>query len=343
MAKDEPYKNINLLDSHLQSEIERPRRMGNLRRTLIVGWNSGALDLYDKIREYPALGYTVKGFISVGDRVEEAEYREIPLLGGLISLVSWVQYYRIEEILIAIEPEQREKLPYIIEACKNTGVSYRIVPDVYDTIYGTTIQEVYQDLFSAKEVNLRRIFDLAGAAVAMILLFPIFIVIATAIKLESKGSIFYSQMRVGKDGRQFRIYKFRSMVQDAEKLTGPIWAQKQDPRITKMGRLMRVTRLDELPQLMNIFRGDMSFIGPRPERPFFVESFKEQIPLYETRLQYKPGVTGWAQVRWRYDESLEDVKEKLRYDLFYINNRSFWLDVKIFFLTISTVVTQKGQ
>ena len=174
-------------------------------------------------------------------------------------------------------------------------------------------------------------------------LFPIFIIIALAIKLESKGSIFYSQIRVGKDGKQFRIYKFRSMVQDAEKSSGPIWAQKADPRVTKIGRFMRITRIDELPQLLNILKGDMSLIGPRPERPFFVESFKEQIPLYENRLKIKPGVTGWAQVKWRYDESLEDVKQKLSYDLYYVDNYSVWLDLRIFLLTFLTVLLHKGQ
>jgi exopolysaccharide biosynthesis polyprenyl glycosylphosphotransferase len=317
--------------------------MTGMRNVLIVGWNRGALDLYDKIKEYPALGYTIKGFISVSEQVDEAEYREVPLLGSLISMVSWVEFYRIEEILIAIEPEQQEKLPYIIDACKNTGVSYRIVPDVYDTIYGNTIQDVYRDLFSRGEYDLRRFIDFTGAFILMILFLPLFLLVALAIKLESRGSVLYSQIRVGKDEKPFRIFKFRSMVQDAEKKSGPVWAQKRDPRITKMGRIMRATRLDELPQLMNILKGDMSFIGPRPERPFFVDTFKQQIPLYTGRLSCKPGVTGWAQVRWRYDESLEDVKEKLKYDLYYVNNHSFWLDLKIFFLTISTVITVKGQ
>ena len=134
------------------------------------------------------------------------------------------------------------------------------------------------------------------------------------------------------------------MVQDAETKSGPVWAQKSDPRITKIGAFMRATRIDELPQLMNILKGDMSFIGPRPERPFFVESFKEQIPLYERRLEIKPGVTGWAQVKWRYDESIEDVKEKLKYDLFYVDNNNSWkLNIKIMFLTVGTVLMQKGQ
>ena len=234
-------------------------------------------------------------------------------------------------------------LPEIIDICKQIGISYTIVSDMYDTVFGNVIHEVYDDLFSRKEVGLRRFLDFLGAVFLMLVLLPLFSVIAIAIKLESKGSVFYSQIRVGIDGREFRIFKFRSMFQDAEKNSGPIWAQKDDPRITSVGRFMRLTRIDELPQLMNILKGDMSFIGPRPERPFFVDSFKQQIPLYQNRLKTKPGVTGWAQVKWRYDESLEDVREKLNFDLYYINNHTLWLDIKIFFLTLKTILLQKGQ
>jgi exopolysaccharide biosynthesis polyprenyl glycosylphosphotransferase len=231
---------------------------------------------------------------------------------------------------------------YIIDVCKRNNLNFKIVSDVYDTVYGNVIQDVYKDLFAPKEFGLRSLIDFIGAVILLILFLPIFMIIALAIKLETKGPVFYSQVRVGKDNEHFRIYKFRSMIQDAEKKSGPVWAQKHDPRVTKMGHLMRATRLDELPQLINILKGDMSFVGPRPERPFFIESFKEQIPLYENRLKVKPGVTGWAQVKWRYDQTIDDVKEKLKYDLYYINNHTIWLDLKIFFLTITTVILQKG-
>ncbi len=336
-------RDLRTINDNSDVNISAGRKRTGMRNTLIIGWNREALNLYDKIRTYTALGYNVKGFITLSDKFEEAQYQDTPLLGGLISLVSWVQFYNIEEILIAIEPEQHKILPFIIDACKNTRVNYRIVSDVYDTVYGDSIHEIYKDLFAPKEFGFRRIIDLAGALVLMLLLFPFFIIVALAIKLESSGSIFYSQIRMGKDGKTFRIFKFRSMVQDAEKKSGPVWAQKKDPRITRVGHFMRTTRIDELPQLMNILKGDMSFIGPRPERPFFIDSFKQQIPLYQKRLECKPGVTGWAQVKWRYDESIEDVKEKLKYDLYYINNHSLWLDIKIAFLTVSTVFSQKGQ
>lgn len=313
------------------------------RKTLIVGWNRESLRLYDKIKDYPALNYDVKGFLNVKKNGTKIKYRDVHLLGDIYSLKSWVDLLNIEEILIAIEPDDRPRLGEILQLCNQTGVHCRVVSDVYDTVYGNVIKDVYSHLFEKREFGFRRTMDFFGALILMLLLLPLFLVVVLAIKLDSNGSILYSQIRVGKNEKPFRIYKFRSMVQDAEKQSGPMWAQKKDPRITKVGRFMRLTRLDELPQLINIFKGDMSFIGPRPERPFFVDTFKEQIPLYSRRLLSKPGVTGWAQVKWHYDENIEDVKEKLKYDLHYINNQSFWLNIKIFFLTLLTVVTQKGQ
>ncbi len=318
------------------------RKTPGMRNTLIIGWNREALALCDKIMDYPALGYNIRGFITLKEKVENVSYGEVPLLGGMKSLLSWVQMYSINEILIAIEPEEQVSLKYIIDVCNRNNLNFKIVSDVYDTVYGNVIQDVYKDLFTPKEFGLRSLIDFIGAVVLLILFLPILMIIALAIKLETKGPVFYSQVRVGKDNEHFRIYKFRSMIQDAEKKSGPVWAQRHDPRVTKMGHLMRATRLDELPQLINILKGDMSFVGPRPERPFFIESFKEQIPLYENRLIVKPGVTGWAQVKWRYDQTIDDVKEKLKYDLYYINNHTIWLDLKIFFLTITTVILQKG-
>jgi exopolysaccharide biosynthesis polyprenyl glycosylphosphotransferase len=313
------------------------------KNALIIGWNRDSINLYDKIKDFPALGYSVKGFISVTDKKSKLFYREIPLLGNLSDLTEWVQYYSIDEVLIALDSDSYGYLNTSIYLCQKNNLNYRIVSDVQETVYGHVIQDIYKDIFKPREINIRRIFDYTVALFLILLFVPIFLLIALAIKLDSNGSVFYSQIRVGKDGREFRIYKFRSMAQDAEKKSGPIWAQKNDSRITRVGSLMRKMRIDELPQLINILKGDMSFIGPRPERPFFVGTFKQQIPLYTNRLKVKPGVTGWAQVKWGYDDTIEDVKEKLKYDLYYINGRSFLLDVKILFLTIGTVLLSKGQ
>jgi len=172
---------------------------------------------------------------------------------------------------------------------------------------------------------------------------PLLLLIALIIKLTSRGPVFYSQERVGKNGRVFRILKFRSMFQDAESKSGPIWADKDDPRVTPVGRVLRRMHLDELPQFLNILEGSMSLVGPRPERPFFVEQFIKEIPLYRRRLNVRPGLTGWAQVKHKYDASMEDVRNKLRFDLFYIENMSIRMDVKILIHTFFRMITAKGQ
>jgi len=325
-------------NGYVQSAVKN----GKTNNTLIVGLNRESIELFERIKNYPALGYKVVGFISIKDYKLEANTK-IPILGNFDSIVKNIQQHNISTVLIAIAPDQHSYLDQIISICSKFNISYQIVSDVYDTVYGNVIRDIYHELYQYRELGLRRIVDLFGSIILLIMLFPLFILVAFAIKIESQGSIFYSQQRAGKKGKLFRIYKFRSMVQDAEQKSGPVWAQKNDPRITAVGNFLRKSRIDELPQLINIFKGDMSFIGPRPERPFFVESFKQRIPFYINRLNYKPGVTGWAQVKWGYDETIDDVKEKLRFDLYYCSKRTIWLDVKIILLTFRTVLLGKGQ
>lgn len=187
-------------------------------------------------------------------------------------------------------------------------------------------------------IAFKRLMDIFIASIGFLCAFPLIIVIGILIKLESKGSCFYNQIRVGKDGRLFRIYKLRSMHVDAEK-GGPQWAQENDPRVTKIGRYIRKTRIDEIPQLINIIKGDMSVVGPRPERPYFIEEFKKEIPEYIHRLTVKPGLTGWAQVNGGYELSPRD---KLERDLYYIKNQSILLDIKIILKTIKVVLSGYG-
>jgi lipopolysaccharide/colanic/teichoic acid biosynthesis glycosyltransferase len=167
--------------------------------------------------------------------------------------------------------------------------------------------------------------------------------VAIAIKIDSVGPVFFTQERCGQNGKVFTIIKFRSMVKDAERMSGPVWSQKDDPRITKVGKIIRRLRIDEIPQMFNVLTGEMSFVGPRPERPFFVEKLSSEIPYYKRRLKVRPGITGWAQVKHKYDETLEDVKIKLKYDLFYIENMSLRMDFKIIFRTIYVVLFGKGH
>jgi exopolysaccharide biosynthesis polyprenyl glycosylphosphotransferase len=188
----------------------------------------------------------------------------------------------------------------------------------------------------------KRVLDTVVAGIGIVVLSPVLLGIALLVKLTSKGPVLYSQVRVGKDGTLFMMYKFRTMKIDAEKETGPVWAAKNDGRLTPIGTILRKAHIDELPQLMNILKGEMSLIGPRPERPVFVERFKEEIPGYERRLTVKPGITGLAQVWHRYDETIEDVKQKLKYDLLYIKRMCFWADFNIVMRTVRVVITGEG-
>jgi exopolysaccharide biosynthesis polyprenyl glycosylphosphotransferase len=204
-------------------------------------------------------------------------------------------------------------------------------------IFGMVISFVRRTYHIAK-----RVLDAVLSIAAIILLSPLFLLTAILVKLTSKGPIIFTQTRVGKNGQLFKIYKFRTMKVDAEKETGAVWASKDDPRLIPVGKFLRKAHIDEIPQFFNVLKGEMSVIGPRPERPEFVEKLKLAIPEYEKRLQVKPGITGLAQVWHRYDETMEDVKKKIRYDLLYIKKICLWTDLRIFFRTFRVVVTGEG-
>lgn len=189
---------------------------------------------------------------------------------------------------------------------------------------------------------LKRMLDVAASILGLICLAPLFLITAILVKLTSKGPILFTQTRVGKDGKLFEIYKFRTMRVDAEKNTGPVWAAKNDSRLTPIGQFLRKTHMDEIPQFLNILRGEMSLIGPRPERPVFVEQFKTLITDYEKRLAVKPGITGLAQVWHKYDETIDDVRKKIKYDLLYIKKYCLWTDLRILFRTVRVVFTGEG-
>jgi exopolysaccharide biosynthesis polyprenyl glycosylphosphotransferase len=193
------------------------------------------------------------------------------------------------------------------------------------------------------EESLKRVLDVTVSSLILVAGLPLWLMVAALIKVDSLGPVLYGQERVGKNGKLFRIFKFRSMEADAEKKSGPVWAAKLDPRVTRVGRTIRRLHLDEVPQFINVLGGDMSLVGPRPERSFFVEKLAAELPLYKRRLKVRPGITGWAQVKHKYDESIEDVKAKLKYDLFYIENMSWRMDLKILFNTFYVMIMGKGH
>jgi len=322
------------------------------RRTLIIGWNKKAHELLDTVIEFRALGYDVIGFVDVGKNNINEIYKGYSVIGSIKELPRIVEKEGIEEILIALKESSQKKVIDVISYCDGLPVNLKILPDLYDIVmgygrtnqlYGLPLIEIMPQMMRPWEYKVKRLIDVSVSLVAFTLFLPFWIIISILIKLESPGPVLFSQKRVGKDGKIFTIYKFRSMVHKAEKETGPVWAEKHDPRITRIGRIMRKLRIDEIPQLINILHKDMSLVGPRPERPYFVDRLKRHIPLYTRRLRVQPGVTGWAQIKGAYDDSIENVKKKLEFDLFYIENMSLRMDLKIIFNTLYTMIAGKGH
>jgi exopolysaccharide biosynthesis polyprenyl glycosylphosphotransferase len=322
------------------------------RRTVIVGDTKRARELLNLIKKHPALGYSVIGLVTQKNSAETIGENGVPVLGTFSKLPGIIREYKIQEVLIALEGKNQEKIVSIIDSCNDIPVGLKILPDMYhivggqvrtNQIYGVPLIEVMPRTIQPWEESLKRSIDIAVSSFILVIGLPLWFIIGIAIKLDSPGPVLYRQERVGKDGKIFNIYKFRSMLQDAEKISGPTWADKKDPRITRVGVIIRRLHLDEIPQFINVLNGSMSLIGPRPERPFFVEQFNKQIPLYSRRHAVRPGISGWAQVKHKYDETLEDVKTKLQYDLYYIENMSLRMDLKILLMTVYRVLLVKGH
>lgn len=322
------------------------------RNTIIVGFNSKAKNIMDSLKHYRALGLDAKAFVAVEPENKDENYKNNKVEGGIEDIAKIVDKYNAKEIIISLEKHEDDVLFQVIAECEDKKVGLKIVPDLYDIIsgqarttqlYGFPLIDIMPQLMPEWEKKVKRMLDIFVSLVILIATLPVFLITAVTIKLDSKGTVLYKQKRSGLNGEEFFIYKFRSMFQDAEKKSGPVWSQKDDPRTTRIGGFIRKVRIDELPQIINVFKGEMSLVGPRPERPYFVEQLSKEIPLYKRRLRVRPGITGWAQVKHKYDETVEDVKEKLRYDLFYIENISLRMDLKILFRTIFTVLFGKGH
>jgi exopolysaccharide biosynthesis polyprenyl glycosylphosphotransferase len=337
----------------LRTIYRRMLEMGvGRRRTLIVGWGEKARNLYDQVAGAPALGYDVVGFVTPGVWPVRKRHRRVSVKGHLDQLGSLIEKEGIQEILIALPRRSEKKLEAVIAQCDASAAGIKIVPDLYDVIigqvrtnqiYGFPLIEVLPQAMPPWEQVAKRFGDMVISLVVLIGFFPLWSLVALAIVLDSRGAVFYTQKRAGRDGRIFTMIKFRSMVRGAEKMTGPVWASDNDPRITRLGRFLRRLRLDEIPQFVNVFIGDMSLVGPRPERPYFVQKLKKIFPLYSRRLRVRPGITGWAQVKGEYDQSLEDVEKKLEYDLFYLENMSLRMDLKIILNTIYVMLRGRGM
>lgn len=322
------------------------------RNALIIGFNPTAHKIHDSIAKFRALGLDIQGYLAVKDENVGKEYKGIKVFDNVNNIEKWIDDYKVRNIIIALEKHEDNIMMDVITKCENKNVSIKIVPDLYNIIsgqarinqiYGFPLIDVMPQLMPEWEKKAKRLLDIFASLVILIITSPIIILTSLAIKLDSKGPVFFKQERSGLNGKEFFVYKFRSMVSNAEAETGPVWSTKDDPRITRVGKLIRKVRIDELPQMLNVLKGEMSLVGPRPERPYFVEMLSKEIPYYKRRLKVRPGVTGWAQVKHKYDESIEDVKMKLNYDLFYIENMSLRLDLKIIFRTVFVVLFGKGH
>ena len=322
------------------------------RNVIIVGFNPKANEVHDQIIEHRALGLDAAAYAAVDNNNLDKSYKGIQVRGTIKDLSSLIDIYNAKEVIIALDKDNRDLLVDVISECEPKNVGLKIVPDLYEIlsgqartaqIYGIPLIDIMPQLLPEWEKRLKRIIDIIVSLFILAITFPVSVITALAIKIDSPGSVFFRQERCGIDGTVFKMIKFRSMRHDAEKHSGPVWSSKNDPRITRVGKFIRKVRIDEIPQMINVLNGEMSLVGPRPERPYFVEMLSKEIPYYKRRLKVRPGITGWAQVKHKYDETIEDVKIKLRYDLFYIENMSLRMDFKILFRTIFVVLFAKGH
>ncbi|MCS6944487.1 MAG: TIGR03013 family PEP-CTERM/XrtA system glycosyltransferase [Sutterellaceae bacterium] len=321
------------------------------KRVLIVGTGPEAVTVERSLRtlRYPRID--VVGFYQAGEAASHAVERE-RVIPRSLSLTDVVERLQVKEVIVAVREQRGGVLPLReLLDCRVRGIPVTDLSAFYEKVRGEVPIEslkaswlIYGSGFEQGNVRtfIKRAFDLVVALALLVLAAPLMLLTALAIKLDSPGPVIYRQVRTGRAGRPFTVLKFRSMRTDAEHNGVPVWAQANDARVTRVGRVIRKLRIDELPQLINVLRGEMSFVGPRPERPEFVAKLKEQIPFYDLRHSVKPGLTGWAQVRFAYAASVDDARTKLQYDLYYVKNHSLFLDILILFETVRVVLFREG-
>ena len=312
-----------------------------LRRVLIAGTGELGRHVADRFLRHSEFGYKIIGFIDETNDDSQFGYRGLPLLGSLLDAERLIKEERIDQLYVALPLDQHVNMLKLIEISNRECVDIKVIPDFLQFV---TLRARLEELDGIPLINvndvplrgfnsaIKRVIDIGCSSAALAILSGPMTIIAAAIRLSSDGPILYRQERMGLDGQPFELLKFRSMYQDAESESGPVWASENDPRRTTIGKFLRRFSLDELPQLWNVLMGDMSLVGPRPERPFFVDQFKNRVPQYMLRHKVKAGITGWAQVNgWRGNTSIE---KRIEYDLYYIENWSVALDFKIMWLTI---------
>ena len=322
-------------------------------KTLIIGSDEIALNTYQSVvKQNIRSGNFIVGYISLPNSDDHTISSVLPCMGGLDNLREIIEKENIEEIIIAIHNGQRKYIEEILSTVREIpGLTMSILPQTQDYLMGTIkmssvfyepLISIDSEYMSPWQRYLKRLMDILISSIAIILLLPLYLFLAIGVKCSSKGPIFYSQERIGYQGKPFKIIKFRSMFTDAEK-NGPMLSSEDDPRITKFGRFMRRSRLDEVPQFFNVLKGEMSLVGPRPERQYYIDKIVEKAPYYRLLLGIKPGITSWGQVKFGYAENVDEMVERMRFDLLYLENMSIQMDIKIMIYTILIVLKNEGK
>jgi exopolysaccharide biosynthesis polyprenyl glycosylphosphotransferase len=338
-----------LLLTRIQVQKIAKRKTGF--RTLLIGGSNKAIAIYKEIQSLPkGIGNEFIGFVNLNG-IDKYLSSELPYLGHARDLEAVLNEYDVEEVIIALDSTEHERLRQIISRIQGRDIKIKIKPDMFDllsgsvkmtNIFGALLIEVNDQIMPYWQFVVKRVMDIVISLIAIILLLPVYIVLAILVKSSSQGPIFFKQDRIGKNGIPFKIIKFRTMFVDAEK-SGPQLSSSNDSRITNIGRFLRKVRLDEIPQFWNVLKGEMSLVGPRPERQYFIDKISEREPQFTQLNKVKPGITSWGQVKFGYAENVDEMVERMKFDLLYLKNMSIAIDLKIMLYTILIVMKGAGK